>query len=163
MALLHNGQTFPDTTLSAVGGGTIELPKHLAGSFSVVLVYRGAWCPVCNDQLADFQTHLAALDRLGVKVVAFSVDDEPTTAALRDKLHLTFPLGHSADADAIAGAIGSFTNEEPHYLQPTGFILSPEGKVLNALYSSNAMGRITAAEVTKLVTYIKSRQPAAAA
>ncbi len=38
----------------------------------------------------------------GVKVVALSVDDEATSAALVAKHHLGFPVGHDADADADA-------------------------------------------------------------
>src|SRR6187399_3262034 len=45
---LHNGQHFPSLSLPAVGGGTVSLPDDLAGSFGVVLIYRGSWCPYCN-------------------------------------------------------------------------------------------------------------------
>jgi len=38
---------------------------------------------------------------------------------------LEFPIGHSADADAVADATGAFVNQEPHYLQSTGFVLGP--------------------------------------
>ncbi len=52
--LLGNGDVFPALQLAAVGGGTISLPGDLAGSFGVVLFYRGSWCPYCNAQLAVF-------------------------------------------------------------------------------------------------------------
>ena len=52
MPLLHNGDRFPRLSIRKVGGGTIELPNDLGGSFGVVLIYRGAWCPYCNAQLA---------------------------------------------------------------------------------------------------------------
>ena len=160
--MLNNGQKFPEITLQAVGGGMIKLPQDLAGSFGVVLIYRGAWCPVCNMQLADFAAAKTELDGLGVKVVAFSIDDDATGKAMVEKHRLPFPLGHSADADQVASALGAFTHPQPHYLQPTNFILAPDGTVLNALYSTNAMGRLTAAEVKMLVTYIKSQQAKAA-
>src|SRR5436309_9121014 len=53
-ALLRNGQVFPRLEIPAVGGGTISLPGDLAGSYGVVLIYRGSWCPYCNAQLASF-------------------------------------------------------------------------------------------------------------
>ena len=55
MALLQNGSKFPQFEIPAVGGGAIKLPQSLAGSFGVVLIYRGAWCPFCNAQLAAFE------------------------------------------------------------------------------------------------------------
>ncbi len=161
MPLLSNGQKFPELKLRAVGGGAIDLPQELAGSFGVVLIYRGAWCPLCREQLAGYAAAKPELDGLGVKVVALSVDDEATGAALVQEHHLTFPVGHSANADQIAAATGAFTNDEPHYLQPTDFILAPDGSILNAIYSTNAVGRITAGEVIRLVTFKKSQAKAA--
>lgn len=160
MALLNNGDHFPDFKISISGQGNMALPADLAGSFGVVLIYRGAWCPVCNDQLAGFEAAKSRLDDLNVKIVALSVDDEPTTAALVEKLHLTFPVGFGADVDQVSAAVGSYTNAHPHYLQPTGFVLSPDGNVLNALYASNAMGRLTAQEVERLATYITQQAKA---
>ena len=54
MPLLSNGDRFPALAIQAVGGGTISVPDDLAGFYSVVLFYRGAWCPYCNAQLAAF-------------------------------------------------------------------------------------------------------------
>ncbi len=160
--MLNNGQKFPEMKLQAVGGGTIDLPADLAGSFGVVLVYRGAWCPVCMAQLDDFEAANVELGRLGVKVAAFSVDDEATTAGVVRQHRLSFPVGHGADPDHVAGLIGAYVNDHPRYLQPTSFILSPDGSVLNALYSSNAMGRLTSAEVARLVNFVKSKRAEAA-
>jgi hypothetical protein len=74
---------------------------------------------------------------------------------------LAFPVGHSADSDQTAAVIGAYTNDKPRYLQPTDFILAPDGSILNAVYSSNAMGRIAPAEVKMLVSYIKAQAKAA--
>jgi hypothetical protein len=93
MSRLRNGQPFPPLEVPAVGGGTISLPDDLAGSYGVVLIYRGSWCPYCNAQLAAFSRALDALTELGVKVVALSVDDEETSAALVAKHKLRFPSG----------------------------------------------------------------------
>ncbi len=157
MPVLHNGDTFPSLDVPAVGGGSISLPGDLAGSFGVVLVYRGSWCPFCNAQLAAFSRKAEAWADLGVKVVAFSVDDEATSAALVEKHHLAFPVGHSADADKIAATLGAYTNDEPHYLQSTGFVLAPDGSVITAVYSSGAIGRLVAEDVAGLVQYVKSQ------
>ena len=102
MSRLRNGQPFPPLEVPAVGGGTISLPDDLAGSYGVVLIYRGSWCPYCNAQLAAFSRALDALTELGVKVAALSVDDEETSAALVAKHKLRFPVGHSADAGKVA-------------------------------------------------------------
>lgn len=155
MTRLVNDQTFPTLTLDAVGGGSISLPGDLAGSFGVVLIYRGSWCPFCNAQLAAFSRAADTFAELGIKVVALSVDDEATSAALVDKHHLGFPVAHSADADQVAAAVGSYTNDDPHYLQSTGFVLAPDSTLLTAVYSSGAIGRLVADDVAGLVRHVR--------
>jgi peroxiredoxin len=152
---LENGQSFPSLQVPQVGGGTVSLPEGLAGSFGVVLVYRGAWCPYCNAQLSAFRRASDSLAEAGVKVVALSVDDEQTSAALVDKLRVGFPVGHSADADQVADQLGCYVNDEPHYLQSSGFVLAPDGTVVTAVYSSGAIGRLMPEDVVGLVTYLK--------
>lgn len=155
MPRLENGQSFPSLQVPQVGGGTLSLPDALAGSFGAVVVYRGAWCPYCNAQLSAFRRASESLDEAGVKVVALSVDDEQTSAALVDKLRLGFPVGHSADVDEVAAQLGCYVNDEPHYLQSTGFVLAPDGTVVTAVYSSGAIGRLTPQDVAGLVIYVK--------
>jgi peroxiredoxin len=87
--------------------------------------------------------------------VALSVDDEQTSSALAEKLRLSFPLAYGADADVVAGAVGSYVNDEPRYLQSTGFVLAPDGTVVTAVYSSGAIGRLLPDDVVGLVKYAK--------
>jgi peroxiredoxin len=154
MSRLTNGQPFPPLDVPAVGGGTISLPGDLAGSYGVILIYRGSWCPYCNAQLGAFSRGLDTLSEVNVKVVALSVDDEDTSAELAAKRKLRFPVGHSADADKVAAAIGAYVNDDPHYLQSTGVILAPDGTVCLAVYSSGAIGRLVPDDVVGFIRYL---------
>ncbi len=155
MSRLVNGQAFPPLQLPLVGGGTLSLPDDLAGGFGVVLVYRGAWCPYCKGQLAAFSRAKDSLDGAGIQVAALSVDDEQASSALVDKLRLNFPVAHSADADKVAAELGSYVNDEPRYLQSTGFVLAPDSAVVTAVYSSGAIGRLLPDDVVGLVRYLQ--------
>jgi peroxiredoxin len=157
MTRLQNGQAFPVFDVSAVGGCRISIPQPLQGSYGVVLIYRGAWCPYCQAQLAGFQRAREKLAEAGIKVVALSVDSEATTIGTIEKFKLSFPVGHSADADEVASITGAYTNESPRYLQATGFLLAPEGKIVNAVYSSGPLGRLVAEDVIGMVAYLKSK------
>ncbi|CAN5642886.1 redoxin domain-containing protein [soil metagenome] len=156
MTLLGPGDTFPNLSVQLVGGEKLDLPDALAGRFGVVLFNRGAWCPFCSAQLRDFQRAHEALDEVGASVVSLSVDDEATAQALVEKNGLTFPIGHSADAHASAAETGAFISADPLHLQSTGFVLDPEGTVLTSVYSSGAIGRLTAEDTIGLVRYAKS-------
>ncbi|MGQ5653662.1 peroxiredoxin family protein [Streptomyces sp. EKR5.2] len=157
MTLLHPGDAFPALPLTQAGGQTLTVPDALADNFGVVLFYRGSWCPYCTAQLRAFQRVGERLVETGIKVVALSVDDETTTAEMIKKLGLTFPVGHTADADAISAATGAFVNPEPVYLQSTGFLLDPSGKVVVSVYSSGAIGRLVPDDVVGLVRNLRER------
>jgi peroxiredoxin len=161
MNLLNPGDAFPSIAVELAAGGSLDLPDDLAGSYGVVLLYRGSWCPYCNAQLRAFQRAEARLAEVGAKVVALSVDDAATTDALIERHGLRFPVGHSADAQAIAAATGAFVNPDPEFLQSTGFVLDPNGRVLVSAYSSGAIGRLVPDDVIGLIRYV--RQQAAAA
>jgi len=152
---LQNGQQFPSLSVPTVGGGTISLPDDLTGSYGIVLLYRGSWCPYCNAQLASFSRASGKLAELGARVVALSVDDEATTAELVAKHRLAFPVGHSADAHKVAAATGAYVNDDPRYLQSTGFILAPDSTVITAVYSSGAIGRLVADDVAGFIRYVR--------
>lgn len=154
--VLRNGEPFPNITVDLVGGGHILLPTDLAGSFGVVLFYRGSWCPYCKAQLTAFSRAYDELTALGLKIVALSVDDEATSATFATSLGARFPIGHSADVDRIAALTGAYTNDSPKYFQTTGFILDPDGAVITAVYSSGAIGRLVPADVAGFVRYVLS-------
>ena len=158
MTRLENGDAFPVLDIAAVGGGTISLPTDVAGSFGVVLVYRGSWCPYCNAQLTSFGRAADTWSELGVKVVALSADAEPAATAFVDKHALGFPVGYGVDVDKVATALGTYTNDDPPFLQSSGFLLDPDGKVLLASYSSGAIGRLTADDVAGLFRYLISKR-----
>jgi peroxiredoxin len=161
MSLLQPGAEFPAITITPVGGEPFELPAALGEHFGVVLFYRGAWCPYCNAQLRAFQRAHEQLTERNIDVVALSVDDLDTTRELVAKHGLTFPVGHSADAHAIAEATGAFVNNDPVYLQSTGFVLGPDGRVIVGVYSSGAIGRLVPDDVLGLVRYITEHAAAA--
>jgi peroxiredoxin len=156
---LNPGDTFPSLTITPADGHPLELPAALAGHFGVVLLYRGGWCPYCNAQLRAFRRAADQLDELDIRAVALSVDDEATTRQTIAEHGLDFPVGQSADADAIAAATGAFINDEPPYLQSTGFVLDREGRVIVSVYSSGAIGRLVPDEVIGLIEYVRGHEP----
>ncbi len=154
---LNNGDALPMLTVDTIGDDTVSVTHHLAGHYGVVLMYRGSWCPYCNAQLSAFARAKEKLDELGMRVIAFSVDNKADAAMLVEKHRLNFPVGYGVNADKIAAATGAYVNDSPRYLQSTGFVLDPNGKVITAVYSSGAIGRLVAEDVIGFVRYVKSK------
>ena len=158
---LNAGDTFPTFEAPRVGGGTLTLPDELAGSWGVVLFTRGAWCSYCRTQLTDFQRHLTQLTEAGAKVISLSVDPEDAATENVASLGVTFPVAYGFDPEQAARTVGTYLSNgndgHPTYTQATGFILTPTGQVAVAVYSSSAIGRLTAADTLGLITYAQKR------
>jgi peroxiredoxin len=152
---LFPGEKFPRLAVNPTNAESLVLPDALEGHFGVVLFYRGSWCPYCNAQLRAFQRATESLAEVDARVVALSVDDQSTTAELVSKLGLTFPVGYGADALAVAGATGAFVNPDPVFLQSTGFVLDPTGRVVVSVYSSGAIGRLVPEDVVGMIRYLR--------
>ena len=154
--MLKNGDAFPSLTFARAGGGEIHLPGDLTGGFGVILFHRGSWCPYCNAQLAAFAQGADQFAREGIKVVSVSVDDREKSEALVEKHKLGFPVGYGANAQSVSAATGAFVNDDPVCLQATGFVLNPEGRIVTAVYSTRAIGRLLPDDVLGFVRYLKS-------
>lgn len=157
MRRLNNGDAFPALTLDTVSDGAVRIPDYLRSSYGVVLINRGSWCPYCNAQLSAFARAKSRLDELGIRIVSFSVDSKADAGALVEKHQLKFPVGYGVDAGKIADLTGAYVNDTPRYLQSTGFVLDPDGKVISAVYSSGAIGRLVAEDVIGFVRYVRSK------
>jgi peroxiredoxin len=100
----------------------------------------------------------AQLNELGAEVVALSVDSLEQALQTVERHRLTFPVLYGLDAREVAKLIGASINEEPLYLQATGFVLRPEGTVAVAVYSSSAIGRLVAADTINFLKYLQKAQ-----
>lgn len=155
--MLNNGDVFPSLTFDRVGGGKLNLPADVAGGPGVILFHRGSWCPYCNAQLAAYSRTANELEKEGIKVVSVSADDCETSEAFVAKHGINFPVGYGADVEMVSEVTGAAVNENPVCLQATGFILDSAGRILTAVYSTRAIGRLMPDDVLDFVRYLKSR------
>lgn len=71
---LLNGQTIPDVTLYDVQGNQVNLRTLAAQKPTVIIFYRGGWCPYCSAQLAGLKEAERKIVNLGYQLVAISPD-----------------------------------------------------------------------------------------
>lgn len=75
------GDTVSDARLLTADGVSTTLSGELDGELSVIVFYRGAWCPYCNLTLKHYQQELLpALTERGIGLVAIS-PQTPTGSA----------------------------------------------------------------------------------
>ncbi|NMM42355.1 peroxiredoxin-like family protein [Pseudoalteromonas arctica] len=68
------GLTVPALTLKDKNGKNVVLAERFAEKTTVLIVYRGGWCPYCSKQLANVQKIEAELAELGAQIIAVSPD-----------------------------------------------------------------------------------------
>lgn len=73
-----------------------------------------------------------------------------------DKHQVGFPVLYGMDGPRTAELLGAYYEERRNIIQPVGFILSPEKKILSVTTTSGPVGRLSARDVILLVgNYIK--------
>jgi peroxiredoxin len=111
--------------------------------------------------LADFQQHYAEFNALDTQVVALSADGEQDAFGMAQRLGLEFTVLYGLDAEATSRAIGCYTgtHEGRPHIQPADFVLGPDGNIVNAVYSSGKVGRLTAGDALAAVKEMRREGP----
>jgi len=160
---LDVGDRFPALELILTNGKHLTLPEDLSRPYNVVLVNRGAWCPYCVAQLKSFQSGVAKLADEDIGVVSLSATPHDQALALEAEQRIQFPLAYGVSVDAVAQALGVYyepgTRDRAPYLHSAGFVLGPGGRVVVAVYSSGAIGRLAWQDVLGYVRYLRSHPP----
>lgn len=94
-------------------------------------------------------------DKLGVKVVAASVDPVDKAQEVADEVN--FPVGFGVSRE-IADTLGSWWEDRRQIIQPSEFIVGADGNVVASSYSDGPLGRIDAGDVIKMVNFYESRK-----
>jgi peroxiredoxin len=82
---LLNGMTVPKVSLQDATGKTVELSSVLKQQDTVLVFYRGGWCPYCNLQLAALRDIEPKLKALGYQLIAVTPDSPAAVqASLKD-------------------------------------------------------------------------------
>lgn len=92
-------------------------------------------------------------DKIGVKVVAASVDPIDKAQEVADEVN--FPVGHGVTRD-IADTLGSWWEDRRQIIQPSEFVVGADGNVVASSYSDGPLGRIDAGDVVKMVNFYES-------
>jgi peroxiredoxin len=103
------GSRLPDADLLAADGSRLSLTEALGDGFTVVVLYRGAWCPYCNLTLRTYQSELLpGLRERGAELVALSPQKPDGSLTMKQKHHLEFAV-LSDPGLAVARAVGVVT------------------------------------------------------
>src|ERR1700758_3068992 len=87
------GTILPDAELLDVHGAATTLYATAGDGTSVLVFYRGAWCPYCNIALSAYQAHLLPqLTERGIRLIAVSPQKPDGSLTMQQKHSLAFTV-----------------------------------------------------------------------
>jgi peroxiredoxin len=153
MPRLKPGDKAPDFTLKDLEGKGYRLYDHFGGRKTVLLFFRGEWCPICNLQLGSLQEKLDDFQKADAQIVAVSVDTQENSRKLAASHQLGFPVLSGLDRDVVQ-AYDLFFNEEKNCAEPAVFVLRPDANVVYASLQSGPRGRPSDDDLLAIVSRI---------
>lgn len=162
------GQITPNVTLTNLKGEEVKLLDVLKSKPTVLVFFRGGWCPYCNAQLIDLRKTLPAIEGLGFQLVAISPDSFHKSGENLNKNELNFTLLSDPNIEAITSfglaykAPSNYTetlkkyseNKNDHVIPiPTVYIVNTEGLIQFQYANTDFKKRISS---TMLISVLKA-------
>jgi peroxiredoxin len=125
------GQRFPEFALADQNGVIHRGPVSGDGRATLVVVYRGDFCPFARYELGELTSNREQLDAAGLEVVAISADPVGRSSMLARFLTTGIPL-LSDEKQTVVGPLGlvqRHRNGEPDSAIPAFFIVDHAGIV----------------------------------
>ena len=86
------GANMPELTLRTVDGKLFNLNEAIRNKPTVLIFYRGGWCPYCNIQLGQLQKIEAEIIKSGYQIIAISPDRPGKLSESIDKYKMNYLL-----------------------------------------------------------------------
>lgn len=107
------GQKAPQAAMQTPDGRTVMMDTIYYRTPTVLVFYRGGWCPYCNTQLSDLAQIEDELRQMEFQIVAVSMDKPAELRSTLDKSELGYTLLSDADAQLTRAFGLAFRVDEP--------------------------------------------------
>jgi peroxiredoxin len=162
------GEKIPDAVLKNNKGDSINLLQKISEQPTVMVFYRGGWCPFCNVQLSSLAKSQKAILKLGYQIVAISPDNYKNLKSIEDSNQIKYTLLSDPLAEFIQKiGIGFKTNDKTQeYLKskeqiatvlpvPTVLVLDKQGTVLFEYINPNYKERLSSEMLLAVLKTLK--------
>lgn len=165
------GDIIPDVTVKTADATEVKLRDSVKSKPSVIIFYRGGWCPYCSRQLMALAEVENDLTAAGFQLLAISADQPAKLAATpnHDKLHYVLLSDATMDAAKAFGITFKVPDElvskyktdyqidleaasgQSHHLlpHPAVFIVDQTGKIRFAHVNPDYKTRLEPAKIVE--------------
>lgn len=131
-----SGETFPKEIVPRLGGGEIELGAPQSGhDWQMIVVYRGAHCPLCRKYLSRLEELKGKFTGNGIEVTVVSGDPEEKARSFVEEVGLDLPVGYGMSTDQMqrlglyVSAPRSPEETDRPFPEPGLFVVNGEGRL----------------------------------
>ncbi|MDW3220545.1 MAG: peroxiredoxin family protein [Acidimicrobiales bacterium] len=142
-AALAVGSPLPELTFTDLDGNRVSSTEWM-GSPTVLLFYRGTWCPLCTVQVREVASEYRDIEALGARVVL--VSPQPATESAKLAQQFDAPMTFLVDEDNAAARVLGIQHPggaplgvatQPESVLPTAVVLDADGVVRFAHETDN--------------------------
>lgn len=170
--VIEAGAQAPNPSLITLEGEAQSLDSLRGEAPTVLVFYRGGWCPYCNRQLAALQEVLPQLKVKGWKLLALSPDKPEELKKTIEKQKLDYTLVSDSKMEAAKAFGVAFQVDDATLSQyktynidlvaasgqdhqqlpvPSVFLINAEGKITYVFSNPDYKVRLSAKELLKAI------------
>ena len=172
---LEKGASIPPVEVRTMAGEMVDLKDHIQNKPSILIFYRGGWCPYCNTHLSEIQAIEGKLLEYGVEIYAISPDRPELLAETSEAIQLSYTLLSDSSASAIRAfglafqveqsLVDKYKNSygidleadsgETHHLLPVPayFLVNASGLIVDSHFDPDYKSRVKS---TQVLTQVKT-------
>jgi len=167
---LKVGETIPEISIRTMEGESVSLSTFLSKKPTVLVFYRGGWCPYCNQHLAELADIEEQILDAGYQILAVSPDSPENLNKTLDKNEIKYTLLSDSKGELIK-AMGiayqaTFLFENFRSKGATGekldlmpvsslFVVNPDGTILYEYVNPDYKVRMSGQELLKVLPSLK--------
>ncbi|MFT4765124.1 MAG: peroxiredoxin [Oleispira sp.] len=143
-ALLEVGKALPEFSLKDASGNVIT-SQEIGAQASLIMFYRGNWCPLCMAQIKEVAGQYQELESRGIKIYMVSPQSEGHTKDLAKRFGVDMNFLIDEDSKAASKLQIIAENGLPMGLQALGY---DSDTVMPTVIMTNEKGKIIFADLT---------------
>ncbi|WP_243292019.1 peroxiredoxin family protein [Bacillus sp. FJAT-47783] len=156
------GDKIPNFTLPSASGNEFSFESHQKehSKWHLIIFFRGAWCPVCVQDLKDLEENKGFFESKNVHLITISTDTLSNLKKMVEDHQFSFPVLSDENLEALKSFDVFYHSENAPYEdhgvhgEPAYFLVDEKGKLLYQQKQTSPFGRPSATELRKIVQYI---------
>lgn len=162
MTQLKLNENIPNFILPSTTGETFSYETHQKEhqSWHLIIFFRGAWCPVCVQDLKDLEENKNYFESKNVHLITISTDELDNLKKMADEYNLSYPVLSDKNLEALKAFDVFFHGEDAPYEdhrahgEPAYFLVDEKGRLLYQQKQTSPFVRPKSTELRKIVQYI---------